>query len=57
VGGKRKKWGGRKQMKERGRVLAGLQNCRKLLVSLKLKMGEVCIKKRAIIGPSNWHFW
>lgn len=32
-------------MKERGRVLAGLQNCGKLLVSLKLKMGEVCIKK------------
>lgn len=35
--------GGQAQM--RGRVLAGLQNCRKLLVSLKLKMGEVCIKK------------
>lgn len=40
MGGRRKKGGGREQMKERGRVLAELQNCRKLLESLKLKMGR-----------------
>lgn len=45
VGKGRKGEGEREQMEERGRGLAGLQNCSRLLVSLKLKMGDVCIKK------------
>lgn len=45
MGGKGKEGRAREQMEERGRGLAGLQICSRLLVSLKLKMGDVCIKK------------
>lgn len=32
-------------MEERGRGMAELQNCSRLLVRLKQKMGDACIKK------------
>lgn len=42
--GKGRKGEGERANERRRQGLAGLQNCR-LLVSLKLKMGDVCIKK------------